>query len=96
METGAPDVSLLYGGRFLVLLFPSRGASVPGFREFVKNDERKISNVSGRAQRCAKFMDRREGRCPGNCKEVYARVSKKCRKKQKMSARKCDEDQAAE
>jgi hypothetical protein len=53
METEALDVSLLYARRFLVLVFPSRGAIVPGFSEFVKNDERKISNVSWRAQPCA-------------------------------------------
>jgi hypothetical protein len=70
MKAGAPDVSLLYGEAILLLVFPGRGASVPGFIQFVKNDERKISNVSGRAQPCAEFIDRRGA--------VVAATAKKC------------------
>lgn len=81
---------------FLVFVFPGCGASVPGFIQFVKNDERKISNVSGCAQRCAKFIDRGWHGCRDNCKEVYAGVSEKCQGKQKMSVRGCDAGQEEE
>jgi hypothetical protein len=68
--------------RFLVLIFSRRGPMMPGFSFNVKNDERKISNVSRGARACAKSavetacgqcqeVTSKAGRCHGNCKEVY-------------------------